>query len=128
MAEKKLTRLLCLIIWIHLLASVLGGFCVSAQSVIVNDTLKYSICDGNCIGCPMLMTSIVKKGTVNAAPLLHSAPVLLETTKVKTKFKDTRFISNFPAFAVKTNMLYDLGSILNIKIEAPITPRWSVGL
>lgn len=31
-----------------------------------------------------------------------------------------------PLFAVKTNLLYDLGSALNLEMEVPIGQRWSV--
>ena len=44
---------------------------------------------------------------------------------------DTVFVNNYeqvkkPLFAIKTNLLFDLGSALNLEIEVPIGKRWSV--
>lgn len=39
---------------------------------------------------------------------------------------DDRMIVRRPLFAVKTNLLFDLASMLNVELEVPIGKRWSV--
>lgn len=54
-----------------------------------------------------------------------------EETVLITKSTDTVFIDNHqsvrkPVFALKTNLLYDLGTALNLELEIPIGQHWSV--
>lgn len=133
---------MCLIIWIYLLSSLTGGFAISAQSrsksktqeqtqiynkVVVRDTLKYYYCDGDCDECEHTYTTVIKVDTVLVAAVDTAAPAsTIDSIPPRVKLTPLKKIK-LPPFAVKTNMLYDIASVVNVKIEVPITPKWSVG-
>jgi hypothetical protein len=57
-------------------------------------------------------------------PVEALPPVLSELTPTSTQL-DTSW-EKHPLFAVKTNLLYDAVSALNVEVEVPIGQRWSV--
>lgn len=118
-----------------------GGSSLYAQST--KTTIKF-VCTGNCNDCMYCDTTTAPVDTVKVAPIIKDtvptpvaidtvpAPVAVKDTivpiKERTKFKDSRFITNFPPFALKTNLLFDAASALNIELEVPINPNWSINL
>ncbi len=104
-----------------------------AQAQTVQPPIKF-ICTGNCNDCLYCDTAQVKKDSVKVIPVIaDTISIQIDSTvqsiqKPRTKLKDTRFISNFPPFALKTNLLFDAASLINIELEVPINPHWSVNL
>lgn len=46
---------------------------------------------------------------------------------VATKIKEQeKHISSMPGLAIKSNLLFDLATILNVEVELPISDKWSV--
>ena len=83
---------------------------------ISNKYLKY-LRDGE-----VIIAITVKKQDVKLIPIIKieekAKPILIPTPKEETVLK--------PLFALKTNLLFDALSLINIELEVPIGDRWSI--
>lgn len=89
-----------------------------------------------------LPAEIAKKYDVMSAVVLPSDRLSIDTTVADTprimipteefrpfdSLKNTVAKEQKPLFAIKTNLLFDLATLLNLEIEIPIGKRWSVAV
>ena len=85
----------------------------------VNDNKEESIVlDDKTIGQPTLITTHKKEATNHGD----------ETSSLifQSQNEDQYLFQSIRPFALKTNLLFDLATILNVEMEIPVAPRWSI--
>lgn len=68
----------------------------------------------------------IEKEQVEQEQINKDTPIAIEQTIEQPIIKQRIEVVKKPLFALKTNLLFDLASILNVEVEVPIGNRWSV--